>query len=345
MNALLVCEQVDCPFAIDGNCLEGFLGGESCPHLKAGSDQEDQELDASEAKDNESADLAADDADSLNAADTTPEWIALGGETALTLAEADSLASRRPCRVILVAGDSESGKTTLVVELYARFLLGPFEGTSFGGSCTLRALDDRHHPSRAASGGTRPVTKATRNEEGMRLLHLRLRRYELIRELLISDIPGELFHNVIDGTPVATEVPLAARADVCLVTIDGALLASTSERFRTMTRARLLLGGLFDQQGVALGTRTVLVVTKSDLLSAETLEWTRMKTSELCEWASNDGIDASVVLAAARPERGQVQGLDEVLDAIFPEPQIDDISQVKPLGTDREFWKQTESLS
>lgn len=268
----------------------------------------------------------------------------IGGDTALTLAEADEIAARAPCRVVLVAGEFESGKTTLVVELYAQFLDGPFAGASFGGSRTLRALDSRHHPARAMSGGTVPTTVATR-DENMRVLHLRLRRHGRVHDLLLSDVRGEYFENIIDGAAAASEVPLAARADLCLLAIDGQLVAVPEERQRAITRARLLLGGLAEDGGLRAGAKTVIVVTKRDLLGTSARQWATDQLAQLRDWAVNRGLDASTAMIAARPEGARAEALDEILDAILPMPPAKSRPVSMPQPGDREFWNQPEDLA
>jgi hypothetical protein len=262
MTASLICSQLECPIATEGNCLEGFEEGRGCPNLQTRlvpADAEPGTPDTTTGSDASEPDQAEspDEDDEAYAADALirrnlQNMVLIGGDDSLTLAEADEIAAHSACRVVLIAGEFESGKTTLAIQLYAQFLQGTFAGADFGGSRTLRAFDARHHTSRAASGRAASTTNATR-DEGMRLLHLKLRRSGRIHNILLSDVRGEYFENIVNGSKPAADIKLAARADLCLIGIDGASLALPAERQRAISRARLLIGGLTELGGLRPG--------------------------------------------------------------------------------------------
>ena len=166
---------------------------------------------------NESIDELDDDVTGLEEID---QLVQLGGDESLTATEAHEFAAEHGAAVILLAGEFEAGKTTLIVEMYSRFLDGPVDGWLFAGSNTLVALDKRHLPTRYASGNAAATTERTQPEhEG--LLHLRVVKDERTVPLFFTDLRGERFEHVADGVAAADEVPYAARANRTLVLIDG----------------------------------------------------------------------------------------------------------------------------
>lgn len=342
MTEVLICEQAGCPLVTEGQCLEGFTEVDACPHTRPASEVDDtDDVDRCDVKDADTG--GDDDADEDNpAADS--RWVFLGGDAPLSVQEADQLAAHAPCRVVLVAGEFESGKTTLVVELYAQFLQGSFGGAHFGGSRTLRALDKRHHPAREKSGHVTPKTERTADED-MRLLHLRLRRHGRLQDLLLSDVKGEFFENIVDGAGVAREVPLATRADLCLLMVDGASVANTIHRQSAVTRARLLLGGLCESDGLRPGTTIAIVLTKIDLIAPADRPWAEAQLTELRQWALGRGFDATALCVAARPPDGPPEGLELLLDYFLPPPRPRKVAVPPAEPCDRQFWNQPEMPS
>lgn len=359
MTPELVCEQPGCPVAIDGRCFEGFADPAGCPHVHGltanpanateGSDVNQNHLEAADADfADPELDVDEDDAEAkeqgAGVEGARVEWIALGGDAALTLADADDVAQQAPCRVVLIAGEFDTGKTTLIVELYAQLLHGPFAGTEFGGSRTLRAFDRRHHPARADSGGTSPTTDRTA-ETDMRLLHLRLRRHDRVTSLLVSDVWGEFFENIVDGAAAAEQVPLAGRADLCILAVDGEQLAIPAERQVAATRARVLLGGLTEPGALRPTTPISIVATKADrLANPSARSWAEQRLQSLREFAESRGHPSVVQLVAARPPDGApTQGLDALLDHILPPPQAPSPTTAESRPADRQFWNQPDA--
>jgi len=340
----ILCSLQDCPVAADGQCLEGFGDPRECPNSSELAAGEDSSVDDEADEDEFGVDLAGGDTsidEALESAPSDSAWISLGGDRALTPEEADLVARNAPCRLVLVAGEFESGKTTLVVELYAQFLRGPFAGATFGGSHTLRALDARHHPARVESGEPVPVTDRT-GEEDMRLVHLRIQREARVHNLLFSDVRGEFFENIIDGAAVSAEVPLAGRANVCLLLIDGAGVANVLHRQSMISRAQLLIAGLTEPGGLRDGTPVMILLTKGDLLSADVKAWASSHMDSLSELAARRHLVPRALIVAARPLDSAQFGLEEVLDGVLPAPpdRLARVVEVQP--GDRQFWIQPE---
>ena len=267
--------------------------------------------------------------------------IPLGGGESLDLAEAHEIAAEYGAELILLAGEFESGKTTLLVELYSKFLAGPIEGWLFAGSKTLIALDKRHFPTRYASGNAAATTERTQPEhEG--LIHLRLVKGERTISLFLTDLRGERFEHVRDGAPASDEVPYVARANQTLVLVDGEKIRDLALRQSAIHNARLLIGGLTETGGLARGRPMAIVLTKRDLVNAEGRDWFTQQAGSLADFASERGAATSVMTIAARPAsapddpeclEGVVRWLTEEVPRAIPSVES------APLPTDRHFWR------
>lgn len=327
----LTCAQEACPFP-DG-CLEGFPNFADCPHTSLESDEDaDDETDAASESDTEA------DQGEVQGAPTSVRPVDLAGADALTLDEGGRLMAKQRCTVVLIAGEAKAGKTTLVVELYARFLFGPYGAWKFAESHTLRALDVRHFTALQASGNAEPFTERTADED-MRLLHLSLAGDGERRSLLFSDVRGEFFDEVIEGTPVAERVELAQRADRCIITIDGDRLAEPGAAESAFMRARMLLGGLMEEGGIEADTPIAVVCTKWDKVEPTQRPSILERAQNLAKHAASAGRQTHVFPVSVRPGP-DIEGLPELLEWLTTRVGEDP----KPSGetfdeTGRHFWR------
>lgn len=349
------CVQPECPLAVNGTCLEGFdRPQEECPHIgptervaDPSPDQSDGTVVAVGAQAESSA--AEDDSESRGTV------LDLGGDEALSLVEGDDLTAKCRCTVVLVAGEFESGKTTLLVELFAKFLISPFADWSFGGSRTLRAFDHRHKTARVSSGAARASTERTQDDD-MRLLHLRLGRHDNgraappseMQDILVSDVRGEFFENVINGGDIAVEVPLADRADCCVVLIDGSLLAMPQSRHEAFFRIRQLVGGLTSPGGIRDGVPLAVICSKADLLPPDQTDDVTALLSDLNGWCESRSLHPTNILVSARPadpSRNE-QGLGELLRWIT---EVQDreatIADEEFVIQGRQFWRKPPEVA
>jgi len=133
-STVRACKQPTCQVAQTGNCLEG-LETAKCPHFITGL-------------------IAAAKAAGDPAAPEVPPQpevalVDLAPGTSLTPeGAADFLRSRR-MQVIVVAGDEDSGKTTLLTSIYESLQASPMAGYRFAGSSTLPGFELRWALSRA----------------------------------------------------------------------------------------------------------------------------------------------------------------------------------------------------
>jgi hypothetical protein len=301
-SQIVGCEADGCPVLESGRCLEGFENPTECPHATRRTPQEDQEPEP----ESESTTELTEDGEK----EPSQNAIELGGGESLTLPQSDRLANRHGGRVVLVAGEFQSGKTTLVAELYGRFLKGPYGDWSFAGSDCLRALDDRYHGTRESSGLTHPDVPRTEDEE-MRLVDLRIHRDGKRLPLMLSDIRGELFDGIVGGGPVAKVVPLAARADRLMILIDGEQVANDFKRSVVLTWSKQLIGGLTEAGGIDTGTPTAIVLSKADLVDDEHSQWFAEEAEDLRQLALERGCGPTeIFMVAARPDASPHEPID-----------------------------------
>ncbi len=323
------CVQAGCPLLESGLCLEGFDAPEECPQYRIGTPTgaaDPRVVAASEVPEE------AEGSSTATASEAAPSRAAIayiGGDQGLRMTEANAVAAASPTTVILVAGEVKAGKTTLIVELFAQFLRGPFEGWSFAGSKTLRALDLFHKTARLSSGLDSAQTERTQPDD-MRLLHLEIANYERRVSLLASDVRGEFFEEVANGSDVELSVPLADRADLCILVLDGERLEDPADRDLAVWRAGLMLGGLAEPGGLSKSVPLLIVVSKSDLLSASA----RREAKDAIElgvakFARDRNFDVTYLELSARPR-------DTGLDPTNIDLLLKWIVQAR--ATDKEFF-------
>lgn len=232
----------------------------------------------------------------------TEEPSYFGGDRSLSVSEANAVTSRDESVVILVAGDVKAGKTTLVVELFAAFLSGPVSSWSFAGSSTLRALDLIHQDARLSSGNTEATTERTQADD-IRLLHVRVQSRQRRVSLLLSDVRGEFFEDLVNGADVAVAAPIAGRADRAVVVLDGAKVLDSAGAREAIWRANQLIGALTEQGGLPDGTPALIALTKSELLSERELrEFKAVVEAELLAVAKARGLEPEFLAVSARPQ-------------------------------------------
>jgi double-GTPase-like protein len=151
----------------------------------------------SEPKDDRDVDVfEADDSDREDTKHV--DWIRLPTADLLSVEDADELLRRRAANIVAVIGERKGGKTTLIAEIYERFLRGPFAGQLFADSQTLLGFEKKSYPSRAETGAEKPDTVRTSLRDGLTFFHLGLvsETDNLRRDLLLSERAGDELHPV-----------------------------------------------------------------------------------------------------------------------------------------------------
>jgi hypothetical protein len=188
--------------------------------------------------------------------DLTPESGALVTAASLT-------------RVVLIAGEAESGKTTLLSTIYEKFNEAPFANLLFAGSSTLVGWEQRCHLSRVASGAEKAETERTQGLR-QRLLHLRVREQELnvpVQDILFTDLSGEVFRLIRDSTSECQQLGMLKRADHIVLMLDGKKIA-TALRHEALNNGMALLRSCVDAGMVGLHSFVDVVISKYDLVTA-----------------------------------------------------------------------------
>lgn len=244
MSTTPACYQPQCNVGSGGICLEGFSPASTCPYRRA-------------------------DVAGALPASAASVFVDLPSAKALTPTEASDVTREMETNVVFVAGDHDSGKTTLLTSIYESFQDAPFAGYQFAGSCTLHGWEERCHPGRVESGRTQPHTEHTHIGEGLKFLHLWLSTVGRPHPfgILFSDISGEAFRRLRDSTGAVQSLPALRRADVFCVVCDGERIAGEHERFVLRNNVRALLRSLKEAAALRADCRIQVVFSKWDVIS------------------------------------------------------------------------------
>jgi len=184
----------------------------------------------------------------------------------LELAEADRIARRRGLRVVLLAGEIGTGKTTALVALWQQLIAHGSVGViKLAGSLSALAFERRAYLSRSVSGMDTPETERTLDAESG-WLHLRLRSKDRVVELLLSDLTGEVFKRIREAEDADAVLPFLGRVDLIFVAVDGEALADRGRRQFALASSRRLLSKLGESQAVSGRCQVRVVLTKADLV-------------------------------------------------------------------------------
>jgi hypothetical protein len=307
----LVCDQEGCQIATGGPCLEGFSNPEECPHVQ-------DAVEPAPITDGDVAEPAEDVQEAV-----VDERASLYAGEPLTSQEALDITLRSRAHVVVVAGPADSGKTTLLTSLYEMFQGGEFAGFRFAGSRTLPAFERRCHLARLASGRADADTERTNPAERDALLHLRLQPTVggAARELLLTDLPGEVFRLVRDSTEEAARFGLFRRADRVVVLLDSARFIDAGLRQEAATDARLLLRSALDAGVLDDGVHIDLVVSKLDILEGapkDARQFTESAIEQIRNQIESRVNSVRVVEIAARPRVGSSLQFGQGVDALLP---------------------------
>lgn len=204
-------------------------------------------------------------------ADLNQRWATLPASSMLSLEEADKLLRWRPASVIAIVGERNGGKTTLITEIYERYLRGPFADALFCHSLSLQGFEMKSFQSRAESGGAQPDTPRTSAQDGLHFFHLALSDLpDLNRtDLLISERAGEAYRKVRDIPDLAGEMIEVRKAAAVVFIIDGERVADPLKRAEVFASVRNIVRAIVDSGNIAPRSQVQLVTTKYDLLDVD----------------------------------------------------------------------------
>lgn len=201
-----------------------------------------------------------------NTEDTEDELEKLPHGDVLTIDESFSITAKAPSNLIIIAGPTGSGKTTLVTAIYQIFLHKILDKYTFAGSQTLLAFEQRSYLLKFKSGQTEPDMQKTRRGVDQ-LLHLNIQNAEHYKcNLLLSDFSGEDYSSVIANAEYAqNDFGIVKSAKCFLVLIDGDRISKKNERNSTLKNAIELLRTFIDA-GLLNNCRAIIVaISKYDL--------------------------------------------------------------------------------
>lgn len=207
----------------------------------------------------------------VQSVDPTQAWVSLPTSTMLTLEEADQLLRWRDASIITIVGERNGGKTTLVTEIYGRYLRGAFANSYFCHSLTLMGFERKSFHSRAESGRSYPDTDRTSAQDGLRFFHLALSNETdlLRRDLLISERAGEVYREIRDRPDRAVEMIEIRKATTIAFIVDGERVALPRKRSEVFSSVRNIVRVVINSGNISSQTQIQLVVTKFDLLEGD----------------------------------------------------------------------------
>jgi len=196
--------------------------------------------------------------------EVAPAGTPLRGASLLTTEEASGLLARGQGRVVVWMGERGSGKTAITARLYERQRLAN-QDVRFAGSSTLLAFEALAYERRQAANGSWSPAEHVEGDP-RQIYHLALASGDDGVNLLIADLPGELFRALADNQITLSAIPLVRRADKLALIVDGARLRDPAWRASVLTRLRQLLERLAAASLPAAGAGLAMVVTKWDLV-------------------------------------------------------------------------------
>lgn len=245
------CTDPDCTFATDGHCKAGTSPVTQCQNLREP------------------------DVEELPVSDQMPrksDLVDLPKGDALSPDAASLIMAARESRVILLAGVNDCGKTTLLASLFEKFQAGPFAGFHFAGSKSLVGFEKRCFLSRMASERETPDTQRTEFGDIPDFLHLRVADVStnkpLLRDLLFTDISGEVFRLARDLKEENQKLSLLKQADRVLLLVDGAKVADLAMRDVAVDDSVLLLRRSVESGMLGVRSQVDVLLTKLDVVES-----------------------------------------------------------------------------
>lgn len=243
------CIDEGCTFSADGTCKRGVSPAASCPALKP---------------------------EVTPAPITNSDFHEWPSAEAMHPENASVLTARSACRIIVVAGAVDSGKTTLLASIYESFQKGPFAGFYFARSETLVGFERRCFLSRMASGREDPETARTPYDPTPHFLHLRVLQKDAERgqaqDMLFTDLSGEAFRLVRDSDEECRRMTILRKADHVALLVDGKKLAEPEARHGATDDAMLILRRSLECGMLGKRSMVDVMLTKLDLVRLATEE-------------------------------------------------------------------------
>lgn len=253
------CKVRECTIAIDGRCLEGRQG--NCPNLLP-----DDEKEVVSPPPLELPGLS--DSRTPPVSPTTPLW----SGAPLEIVEAREFTENARTMVVALAGMIECGKTSLLARIHQLFQSGPVAGYDFAGSRTLFRFEEINWLATVESGVGTPKMEHSSQQYDNSFLHMRVRSKSAVTEpidLLMNDISGETYPEVIIAQSACEHLLCLQRADHLAVLVDGAAIADRDLRHDHCAKAANFVQRLLQVGRIGSETALHLIITKLDELKKD----------------------------------------------------------------------------
>lgn len=248
------CKLKNCPYSRDGRCVENQLP--NCPNLLP---------DAVGASEGQQETVLTD----TQTTPPLPQHEALYSGKKLTAVEATQIRQANPAQVVVLGGMVESGKTTLLARIFEMFQCGCVAGQRFAASRTLGDFDKLSWHATMECGAASPTTEHTYRSENNLFLHIRVRAEDGSTpptDLLIGDIPGEIFPEAVAEESVCREICALQPANHLMLFVDGGVLCDPANRHDHCGKVIDFVSRALQTGQIGQHTILHLVVSKCDLL-------------------------------------------------------------------------------
>jgi hypothetical protein len=299
------CKLKGCPYNQDGRCVENQLP--NCPNLVSDGEEES-------GGEGESANATGAVAMPL---DSSLEDLYSGDK--LTVEEATQILQSTAAQVVVLGGMVESGKTTLIARIFEMFQAGFIADFGYTHSRTLVTFDQLSWHATMECEGATPTTEHTYRAENNLFIHLCIRRKNHLEppvELLISDIPGEIFPEAVADEVECRNLSALARADHLVLFLDCGILRDAAERHDHCGKVSGFVSRALQTGQIGRHTIIHLVVSKCDLLpNDEASEAARFVANFIDRFQATHSSQCGGIhpwRLAARPEHPSMPTLSEI---------------------------------
>jgi hypothetical protein len=254
------CKQQGCPFADDGTCLEHYQPVEQCPHIEL--------IDGVDAVPKaDTATSSGRDDSTMVITESDPKFVPIYPAWALAPNEVGAVMGEAETTLVIVAGDTNSGKTSLIGLSYSAFLQGPVGEWRFAGSRTLLGYEELVQNHRASAEYDLPDTPHTETKvEEFYHLDIQSQHDGRQRRLLFHNVSGERYQDAINKTVDAAKLDLVHRADAIVVMVDGERLLKRASAAQAKTRLIDVLSALAQAKHLENNQPVQIVISRWDLV-------------------------------------------------------------------------------
>jgi hypothetical protein len=296
------CKQERCTFRQDSICLEGFQPPETpCPHYFT---EQAEQIDDEETTATLNMPEATLENDQGGIIIEPIKTIELHHGLHLELDEARQISGRNTAKLIVLAGEKDVGKTTIITAIYDN-LIGQVSQFMFSGSQTLPGLEARCHGFRVTSERHREAQERTDFLDDPIFLHLAFKsrdpRSERI-DVLMTDLAGEQFRRLVNSKSEAMQFQIALQSTTFVLLLDGKKLSHAAERHAHVELGigilrSLLTAGVLDEK-----SSVMVLINKLDCVSDDATYFIQHREQELKSEFESRFFGFNIQQIAARPD-------------------------------------------